>query len=104
MLKRWDGFARSLDDGHICPTNNAVERALRGIALRRNSWRFCGSDRGGERAAVMYTLIATAMLNDVDLPAWLADVLDRIANLPQTRLHELLSWYWKAEPQCAMAA
>ena len=66
MLKRWDGFARFLDDGRICLTNNAAERALRGIALGRKSWLFAGSDRGGERAAVMYTLIGTAKLNDVD--------------------------------------
>ena len=53
MLKRWDTFTRFLDDGRICLTNNAAERALRGIALGRKSWLFAGSDRGGERAAVM---------------------------------------------------
>ena len=104
MLKRWDGFARFLDDGRICLTNNAAERALRGIALGRKSWLFAGSDRGGERAAVMYTLIGTAKLNDVDPQAWLADVLDRIADLPQTRLHELLPWHWKADHLQALAA
>ena len=83
MLKRWDGFARFLDDGRICLTNNAAERALRGIALGRKSWLFAGSDRGGERAAVMYSLIGTAKLNGVDPQAWLADVLDRIAEQPQ---------------------
>ena len=76
MLKRWDGFARFLDDGRICLTNNAAERALRPLCLGRKSWLFAGSDRGGERAAVMYTLIGTAKLNDVDPQAWLADVLD----------------------------
>ena len=65
---------------------------------------FAGSDRRGERAAVMYTLIGTAKLNDVDPQAWLDDVLDRIADLPQTRLHELLPWSWKAERQQALAA
>ena len=65
---------------------------------------FAGSDRGGERAAAMYTLIGTAKLNDVDPHAWLADVLDRIADSPQTRLHELLPWSWKAERQRALAA
>ena len=59
MLRRWDRFARFLDDGRICLTNNAAERALRGIALGRKSWLFCGSDRGGVRAAAMYTLIGT---------------------------------------------
>ena len=57
MLKRWDGFARFLDDGRICLTNNASERVLRPLCLGRKSWLFAGSDRGGERAAVMYTLI-----------------------------------------------
>ena len=104
MLKRWDGFARFLDDGRICTTNNAAERALRGIALGRKSWLFAGSDRGGVRAAAMYTLIGTAKLNDVDPQAWLADVLNRIADLPQTRLHELLPWNWKGEQQQALAA
>ena len=66
MLRRWDGFTRFLDDGRICLTNNAAERALRTLALGRKSWLFAGSDRGGERAAAMYTLIATAKLNDVD--------------------------------------
>ena len=79
-------FARFLDDGRICLTNNAAERALRGFALGRKSWLFAGSERGAERAAVMYTLIMTAKLNDVDPQAWLADVLARIADLPATRL------------------
>ena len=65
---------------------------------------FAGSDCRGERAAVMYTLIGTAKLNDVDPQAWLADVLDRIADLPQTRLHGLLPWSWKAKRQQALAA
>jgi hypothetical protein len=63
MLKRWPAFTRFLDDGRICLSNNAAERALRGIALGRRAWLFAGSDRGGERAAAMYTLIATAKLN-----------------------------------------
>ena len=104
MLKRWDGFTRFLDDGRICTTNNAAERALRPLCLGRRSWLFAGSDRGGARAAAMYTLIGTAKLNDVDPQAWLADVLDRIADLPQSRLHELLPWNWKAERQQALAA
>ena len=104
MPKRWGGFARYLDDGHICLTNNAAERALRGICLGRQCWLFAGSDRGGERAAVMYTLIGTAKLNDVDPQAWLADVLARIADMPHTHLHELLPWHWKAARQQGLAA
>ena len=95
MLKRWDAFTRFLDDGRICLTNNAAERALRGIALGRKSWLFAGSDRGGERAAVMYTLIQTARLNDVDPQAWLADVLARIADHKINDLAALLPWNWR---------
>jgi transposase len=95
MLKRWPGFTRFLDDGRVCLTNNAAERALRGIALGRKSWLFAGSDRGGDRAAFMYTLIVTAKMNDVDPQAWLADVLARIAEHPFQRLDELLPWNWK---------
>ncbi len=85
MLKRWDAFTRFLADGRVCLTNNAAERALRGIALGRKSWLFAGSDRGGQRAAFMYSLIVTAKMNDVDPQAWLADVLARIAEHPAHR-------------------
>ena len=94
MLKRWAAFSRFLSDGRICLTNNAAERALRGIAIGCKNWLFAGSDRGGERAASMYTLIATAKLNNIDPQAWLADVLRRIADHPARRLHELLPWNW----------
>jgi hypothetical protein len=67
---------------------------VRGIALGRKSWLFCGSDRGGDRAAVMYSLIVTAKMNDVDPQAWLADVLAHIAAYPVQRLDELLPWNW----------
>ena len=76
-------------------SNNAAERALRGIALGRKSWLFAGSDRGGMRAAAMYSLIVTAKMNDIDPQAWLADVLARIASHPASRLDELLPWNWK---------
>jgi transposase len=95
MLNRWNTFTRFLDDGRICLTNNAAERALRGIALGRKSWLFAGSDRGGERAAVMYALIQTARLNDVDPQAWLADVLARINDHHIQKLDQLLPWNWK---------
>jgi hypothetical protein len=95
MLKRIEVFTRFLDDGRICLSNNAAERALRGIALGRKSWLFAGSDRGGERAAVMLTLIQSAKLNDVDPQAWLADVLARIAGHKITNLAELLPWHWR---------
>jgi transposase len=104
MLKRWTAFTRFLGDGRICLTNNAAERGLRGIALGRKAWLFAGSDRGGERAAAMYSLIVTAKLNDVDPRAWLADVLARIADHPVQRLHELLPWNWRDQTTTALAA
>ncbi len=94
MLKRINIFTRFLADGRICLSNNAAERVLRGIALGRKSWLFAGSDRGGERAAVMLTLIQTAKLNDIDPQAWLADVLARIADHKITDLAALLPWNW----------
>ncbi|NPD69829.1 IS66 family transposase [Acetobacteraceae bacterium] len=103
MLKRWPAFTRFLDDGRICLTNNAAERALRGIALGRKSWMFAGSNRGGERAADVYTLIITAKLNGVDPRAWLADVLRRIADQPDRDLGDLLPWNW-SKPKTLTAA
>ncbi|MEQ1669999.1 MAG: IS66 family transposase [Hyphomicrobium sp.] len=95
-LKRWPAFTRFLDDGRICMSNNAAERAVRGVAVGRKNWTFCGSDSGGRRAASIYTLIETCKLNDVDARAWLADVLVRIADHPAKRIAELLPWNWKA--------
>jgi len=97
ILKRWTAFTRFLDDGRICLSNNAAERALRGIALGRKSWLFCGSDRGGQRAAAMYSLIVSAKMNDIDPQAWLADVLARINDIHQSKLDELLPWNWKRQ-------
>jgi transposase len=98
MLKRWTAFTRFLDDGRICLSNNAAERALRGIALGRKAWLFAGSDRGGERAALMLTLIQTARLNDVDPQAWLSDVLARINDHSIRDLDQLLPWHWRQTP------
>jgi hypothetical protein len=103
MLRRWDVFTRFLRDGTICITNNAAERALRGVALGRKSWLFCGSDRGGQRAAIMYSLIGTAKLNNVDPQAWLADILAHIAGHPASRIDDLLPWNW-SKPAATLAA
>ena len=97
-------FTRFLDDGRICLFNNAAERALRGVALGRRNWTFAGSDRGGQRAAAIYTLIETAKLNDIDPRDRLADVLRRINDHPAARLDELLPWNWKAAAKSAIAA
>ena len=104
MLKRWTAFTRFLEDGRVCLTNNAAERALRGLALGRKAWLFAGSDRGGQRAAFLYSLIVTAKLNDIDPQAWLTDVLARIADHPANRIDELLPWNWTAQQPAAQAA
>jgi transposase len=104
ILKRWAAFTLFLDDGRACLTNNAAERALRGIALGRKSWLFAGSDRGGQRAAAMYSLIVTAKMNDVDPQAWLADVLDRIAEHPARDIDDLLPWNWRRSEPRSQAA
>jgi hypothetical protein len=88
MLKRWPSFTRFLGDSRVCLTNNATERALRGIAFGRKSSLFAGSDRGGVRATMMYSLIVTAK-------AWLADVLARVADHRASRIDELLPWNWR---------
>ena len=100
-LKRWAALTRFLDDGRLCMTNNAAERELRAIAVGRRNWTFAGSDEGGRRAAALYTLIATAKLNDVDPQAWLADVLARMLDYPAKRIGDLLPWNWHAERRAA---
>lgn len=71
MTRRWASFTRFLEDGRICLSNNAAERAIRGIAVGRRNWTFAGSDAGGQRAAAIYTLIETCKMNNVDPRAWL---------------------------------
>jgi transposase len=101
MLVRWASFTRFLDDGRICLSNNAAERALRGVALGRRNWTFAGSDEGGRRAAAVYSLITTCKLNDVDPHAWLAYVLATLPDHPITRVNELMPWAWKASLEAA---
>lgn len=100
----WPGFTRFLEDGQICLSNNCAERSLRGVALGRKSWLFAGSERGGHRAAFMYSLIGTAKLNGIDPQAWLADVIARISDIPVSRLPELLPWAWRAPTSEVKAA
>jgi len=103
-LKRWPAFTRFLDDGRLCMSNNAAERVVRGVAVGRRNWTFCGSDSGGQRAAAIYTLIETCRLNDVDARDWLADVLARIADYPASKITQLLPWNWKPKSLALQAA
>jgi hypothetical protein len=77
-------------------SNNAAERAIRPLTLGRRNWTFLGSDNGGERAAIFFTLIQSCRLNDVNPEAYLADLIGRIGDHPMSRLDELLPWNWKA--------
>jgi len=103
-VSRWEALRRYLHDGRIEIDNNAAERSIRGIALGRKNWLFAGSDAGGERAAVVCSLIETAKLNSLDPQAYLRDVLARIADHPINRVAELLPWKWAADRTQAQAA
>ena len=97
-LSRWRALTRYLDDGSIEMDNSAAERALRTVALGRKNYLFAGSDAGGERAAAFYTLLGTAKLNGLDPELYLRHVLERIADHPVNRIHELLPWNLAALP------
>ena len=91
---RWDALSRFITDGRLEMSNNAAERAIRPLALGRKNYLFAGADAGGERAAVLYTIIETAKLNGLDPEAYLADILARIADHPAKRIDQLLPWRW----------
>jgi len=93
-LTRWTALTRYTTDGRLEMTNNAVERAIRPLALTRKNYLFAGADSGGTRAAAMYTLIETAKMNGLDPEAYLRDIIARIADHPINRIAELLPWNW----------
>lgn len=92
LLKQWDALNLYCSNGWAEIDNNIAENALRGVALGRKNWLFAGSDSGGERAAVLYSLIGTCRLNGVDPEIWLRYVLGHIQEWPVNRLRELLPW------------
>jgi transposase len=103
-LSRWSAFCRFAHDGRLEMTNNAAERAIRPLVLGRKNYLFAGSDAGGRRAAILYTLIQTAILNGLDPEAYLRHVLACIADYPINRIDDLLPWTWAAALRPAAAA
>ena len=97
-LSRWEALTRYAGDGRLAIDNNVAERALRTIAITRKNFLFLGSEAGGERAAILYTVLETAKLNGLDPEAYLADVIDRMAKGHSiNRLGELLPWNWQRQ-------
>src|SRR5215510_11457651 len=101
---RWDALTAYVDDGRLEISNNAAENAIRPVTLGRKNWLFAGSDAGGDRAAIFYTLIRSAKLNGLEPEAWLRDVLSRIGEHPINRVDELLPWAWAARKDAARLA
>jgi transposase len=93
-LRNWDALARFTEDGVLLPDNNAMERAIRPIAVGRSNYLFAGSVRGGRAAATMYSLLGTARLNGVNPWLWLKDTLTRLPAQPSNRVAELLPLAW----------
>jgi hypothetical protein len=91
-LSRWSSLTRYTTDGRLEISNNAAERAIRPLAVGRKNWLFAGSDTGGERAAIIYTIIETAKMNGLEPEAYLRDIIARIADHPMKRIAELLPW------------
>jgi len=95
-LGRWEALTRYADDGRLAIDNHVAERLMRGIAVTRKNFLFLGSDKGGDRAAILYTLIETAKLNGLNPEAYLAYAIDQLARGHLTsRLSELLPWNCK---------
>lgn len=98
-INRWPALIRYLDDGWLNIDNNPVENAIRGIALGRKNWLFAGSEAGGRRAALFYTLIETAKLNGVNPHAYLTHVLTKLPSAKAKDLDALLPWNYRPQPE-----
>jgi len=94
--ERWPALCRYCEDGRLAIDNNAAERAMRRVAVGRKNWLFAGSEAGGHRAAIYYSLIETCSRHRIDPRVYLTDVLERISTHPQRRIAELTPRGWLA--------
>lgn len=92
LLKQWEALNVYCSNGWVEIDNNIAENALRGVAVGRKNWLFAGSDSGGEHAAVLYSLIGTCRLNNVEPEKWLRYVIEHIQDWPANRVRDLLPW------------
>jgi hypothetical protein len=89
-FKRWAALSRYAETGHLPIDNNPVENSIRPIALGKKNWLFTGSERAGQRAAAIQTLLGTAKLNGLNPAEWLKDTLEKLPTWPNSRIDELL--------------
>jgi hypothetical protein len=95
-LNQWESLVVYTRDGDLHPDNNFAERAMRHVVIGRRNWIFAGSDSGGKRAAIIFSLVATCKLHGIDPFAYFRDVLERLPSHPINQIHELLPHNWKA--------
>ena len=86
-----------LENGCLEIDNNAAERSMKNLAVGKKNYLFAGSDKGGERAATIYSLIETAKLNGVNPQSWLTHVINNIQDYPNKKIDDLLPWKWMPE-------
>jgi transposase len=96
-IRRWPALLRYADSGHLPINNSPVENTIRPIAIGKKNWLFAGSERGGQRAAAIQTLLGTAKLNGLNPAQWLKDTLEKLPTWPNSRIDELLPF---APPGC----
>lgn len=94
-LKRWDKLCVYTTDGRLQIDNNLVENAIRPVALGRKNYLFAGSHQAAQRAAMIYSLLGTCKINNVNPFDWLRDVFEKLPTHPINRIHELLPHQWE---------
>lgn len=95
MLNQWPRLEKYFTDGRLEIDNNPVENAIRPVALGRKNYLFAGSHGGAKQAALIYTLVSNAKLQNIDPFAYIKDILSRISDHPYKQIHELLACNWK---------